>query len=147
MLNIWKFLKELCWKWENFVTDVLHQKNLFKRCNACGKIMRDVLNDRKICKRCAKYLNIYERVVLKVRKFCIRCAESEKNCSRDVLHVGKSWEMYWMIEKSVRDVLNIRKLMKELCWKWEDFVTDVLNQKKLFKSCTACGKIMRDVLN
>ena len=52
-----------------------------------------------------------------------------------------------MIEKSVRDVLNIRKLMKELCWKWENFVTDVLNQKKLFKSCTACGKIMRDVLN
>ena len=70
-----------------------------------------------------------------------------KNCSRDVLHVGKSWEMYWMIEKSVRDALNIKKLLKELCWKWENFVTDVLNQKKLFKSCTACGKIMRDVLN
>ena len=56
-----------------------------------------------------------------------------KNCSRDVLHVGKSWEMYWMIEKSVRDVLNIRKLMNELCWKWENFVTDVLNQKKIIQ--------------
>ena len=37
-----------------------------------------VLNVRKINKRCAKYLKIYERVVLKVRKFCNRCAESEK---------------------------------------------------------------------
>ena len=46
------------WMWENHV--------------------EDVSNVRKINKRCAKYLKIYERVVLKVRKFCNRCAESEK---------------------------------------------------------------------
>ena len=41
------------------------------------KSCEDVLNVRKINKRCAKYLKIYERVLLKVRKFCNRCAESE----------------------------------------------------------------------
>ena len=39
--------------------------------------VEDVLNVRKINKRCAKYLKIYERVLLKVRKFCNKCAESE----------------------------------------------------------------------
>ena len=43
-----KFIKELCWKWENFVADVMKKRKLFNRCTACGKIMRDVFNEIKI---------------------------------------------------------------------------------------------------
>ena len=63
----------------------------------------DVLNVRKINKRCAKYWKIYERVVVKVIKFCKRCAQSEK--------IFK--EMYCMWENYER------------CTEWEKFMQEM----------------------
>ena len=75
--------------------------------------------------------------VLNVRICCKRCNEYNKNMQ----------ERCWMWKKSVREVLNMRKFINELCWKWENFVADKMKKRKLFKRCTACGEIIRDVLN
>ena len=43
-----KFMKELCWKWENFVADVMKKRKLFKRCTAFGRDALKVRVNRKM---------------------------------------------------------------------------------------------------
>ena len=62
MLKFRKFIKELCWKWETFVTDVLNQKKLFKICTACGNIIRDERNERKIEDSCTEGQKISKEI-------------------------------------------------------------------------------------
>ena len=73
VLNMWKFMKVLYWNWENFVTYVMKKRKLLKRCTACGKNLRDVLNER--------YAES-EKIVQEM--YCMwenheRCTEWEKN--------------------------------------------------------------------
>ena len=45
--------------WEKSLREMLNmKKKLWKRCTAWGKIMRDLLNVEKICKRCAEFEKI-----------------------------------------------------------------------------------------
>ena len=57
-----KFMKELCWKWENFAADVRKKRKLFKRCTACGKIIKDILIERKLSNRCAESEKIFQEI-------------------------------------------------------------------------------------
>ena len=60
--------------------------------------------------------------------------------------------MYWVWEKYVSDVLNVKKLCKRCTefvknmlqtnWLWENYVRDVLSLRKLCNTCTECEKIM-----
>ena len=55
----------------------------------------DVLNVRKICKRCAKYKKIYGRIMLKVTRFVT-----------DVLNQKKIFKGFTACGKIIWDVLN-----------------------------------------
>ena len=61
VLHMRKFMKDLCWKWDNFVADVMKKRKLFKRCTACGKIIKDILIERKLSNRCAESEKIFKR--------------------------------------------------------------------------------------
>ena len=37
-----KIIKELCWKWENFVADMMKKRKLFKSCTECEKIIYEM---------------------------------------------------------------------------------------------------------
>ena len=59
--------------------------------------------------------------------------------------------MYWMRENYARDARKVRvnqecteceNIKQEIYWMWEKFVKDVLNVRKYCKSCTECGKFI-----